>query len=368
MLSYIAPSSYVHRAGVLDEIAVHVGRLGRRCLVVGGRTALSLLEGRLRQAFVGDGIEAEFEVAVGYPTRQKVSALAERARALNADVILGAGGGRALDLAKAAAVAAGIPLIAVPTVAATCAAWAALSILYTDEGEFDEARELPHAPHGVLVDPDILRSASPRYLHSGLADTLVKWYETAPNLSSEDGPPALRLQVEFARIALDKLDRILGAEGGRRRLEADAAWGEAVDAVILLAGLVGSIRGHSSHSSHGGFAHPFYNSTTRLAATRGALHGEKVGFGLLVQLHLESKPAAEIRRLATQLHDLGLPVSLREIGLVDKLKESVDWLAGDVRGCLGGTPFDGRFSAAAIAAAILATDRLGAELHREARP
>ena len=68
-------------------------------------------------------------------------------------------------------------------------------------------------------------------------------------------------------------------------------------------------------------AHAVHNGLTQLQACHHVLHGEKVGFGILVQLRLEERlggnrlAAQAHRQLLPLLRDLGLPVCLEDLGL-----------------------------------------------------
>jgi glycerol dehydrogenase len=70
-------------------------------------------------------------------------------------------------------------------------------------------------------------------------------------------------------------------------------------------------------------AHAVHNGLTQLPASHHHLHGEKVGFGILVQLRLEeqlggNRLAAQARRQLLALFErLDLPRDLAALGLAD---------------------------------------------------
>lgn len=70
-------------------------------------------------------------------------------------------------------------------------------------------------------------------------------------------------------------------------------------------------------------AHAVHNGLTHLDASHGTLHGEKVAFGILVQLRLEemlqgNQLAATARSQLLKFYDeIGLPKTLGDLGLGD---------------------------------------------------
>ena len=64
-------------------------------------------------------------------------------------------------------------------------------------------------------------------------------------------------------------------------------------------------------------AHSVHNGLTVAPGTHRYLHGEKVAFGLLVQLVLEGRPAQELGSVITFATQVGLPVTLSQVGLDD---------------------------------------------------
>lgn len=56
----------------------------------------------------------------------------------------------------------GVPVAIAPTIASTDAPCSALSVIYTDEGEFDRYLLLPNNPNMVIVDTKIVAGAPAR--------------------------------------------------------------------------------------------------------------------------------------------------------------------------------------------------------------
>ncbi len=87
--------------------------------------------------------------------------------------MLGIGGGKTLDTAKALAHFMNVPVAIAPTIASTDAPCSALSVIYTDEGEFDSYLMLPRNPNMVIVDTQIVAGAPARLLAAGIGDALA---------------------------------------------------------------------------------------------------------------------------------------------------------------------------------------------------
>src|SRR3984957_7681071 len=81
-----------------------------------------------------------------------------------------------------------------------------------------------------------------------------------------------------------------------------------VEANTLLSGL-------GFESSGLAAAHAVHNGLTASHDTHAYLHGEKVAFGLSVQLVLEGAPRATVDEVLGFSSSVGLPITLADIGL-----------------------------------------------------
>jgi glycerol dehydrogenase-like iron-containing ADH family enzyme len=232
-------------------------------------------------------------------------------KAKDAHVIIGVGGGKALDLAKLTADAAGVPVVNLPTSAATCAAWTALGNFYSEAGAFRYGRTFPVAPAGIVVDTELIAKAPARLLASGLADTLAKWVETSASVDYAGAEMTTRAAWAMAKFLHDEI-RAWGAEAYR-----DAQAGRltpvverAIEANICLAGTVGGLGGERCRSVA---AHAVCNALTGMPGNAGSWHGEKVAFGILTQLTLEDR-AADAEAMARFFVSIGVPVTLEGLG------------------------------------------------------
>jgi glycerol dehydrogenase-like iron-containing ADH family enzyme len=320
-----APAQVMRGAGILAQLGDHLARFGQRPFLVGGAQTLALTE-----SLWGSTLEGLAVAQATYETDCSEGAIARIQTAIHthqADVIVGIGGGKALDLAKLLAFQQHLPVVTIPTSAATCAAWTALSNVYSDRGAFAYDVALDRCPDLLVLDYDLIATAPRRTLVAGIGDALAKWYEAS--VSSGDSQQTLIISaVQQARVLRDLLFQksaaALAEPGG-------AHWREVVDATVLMAGMIGGLGGAQCRTVA---AHAVHNGLTHLEASHGTLHGEKVAYGILVQLRLEEmglgKPlAATTRQQLLQFYgQMGLPTSLADLGLgqvsLAELRHSAD--------------------------------------------
>ncbi|MUG69992.1 iron-containing alcohol dehydrogenase family protein [Paenibacillus validus] len=314
MITVKAPEQYWNEPDLLFKSGSLIAPLGKTALIIAGKKALDTVRSIFLDSLDQSGIAYSILEFGGKVTTSEVEAYTVTALEKKADVVIGIGGGKALDLSKAVGGKLSLPVVAVPTVAATCASWAAVSVLYDDLGRSSGYLLNQRSPALVLADTRVLAAAPKRYLASGIGDTIVKWYETVVNSNDDPDGLDIRFATQTAKLALDRLHtHSLQAYETAGTGKVTPAFTETIDAVIVLAGLAGTLQGSTARAA---IAHSIHNSLTFIPQTSGSLHGEKVAFGLLTQVVLEQRTEAEINQLAIWLHKLGLPLTLKELGIV----------------------------------------------------
>jgi glycerol dehydrogenase-like iron-containing ADH family enzyme len=316
------PRQYVNQPGILQSAGSYIGKLGKTALLIGGKTALAASGKDFLESIKKAGISLSIEEYQGYCTQKSIDHYAEKVNELQADMIIGVGGGKVLDLVKAVGEKANIPVVTVPTIAATCAAWSALSVLYDENGRFTGGLSLGKSPRLVLVDTRVIASAPLRYLRAGIADTLAKWYELAPFMTQAEDDVVLKIALQNAKLAWQVIrEKAARAIEDASENHVTESFREVVDSIIVLAGLVGSIIGNTNRPALG---HAIHNRLTFIPETHEYLHGEKVIFGVFTQLILEGKTLQEISEFLRFLNELELPVTLGQLGIADPVKTAAE--------------------------------------------
>lgn len=352
------PQYYKNEEGIIKEAGEYIKRLGNDVLIVGGKTAFKVVGKALYESLEKSKIRYDVKIFSGYPTQKNITELSALVISNRNEVIIGVGGGKVLDLVKAVGNKVKIPVVTIPTIPATCAAWSALSVIYKENGEQDIYINLENSPELILADKEILSKAPIRYINSGVADTIVKWYEIVPDLRRNKNDFCLRLQLKVCELALEflKEDYIKAAKAGKI-FEQPHLINNAIDSIIMLAGLAGSINGSVPY---GGLAHPFYNNSTKVHETNQLLHGEKVIFGLLVQLTLENRDEKEIIEFVKWMQFLTLPTTLYDLGIISKVDYKVDVIAEGIINSVGDySGLDYVLSKEDIIDAIFKVDEIG---------
>ncbi|WP_235848317.1 iron-containing alcohol dehydrogenase family protein [Litchfieldia alkalitelluris] len=310
----VGPGQYIRKPFLLEEIGSYIKSFGEKVLAIGGETALSVSIEQMITGLTIENLELLDSVAYGGNCSwSNIQKLIEKIEELKPDVLLAVGGGTAIDTVKAVGYATNLPIIAIPTIAATCAATTSISILYDDEGTFIEISRKSKAPNLVLVDTAIIKNAPYRFLAAGIGDTLAKWFESKASIQKAVPNALNRTAVKIA----EELYQML-LEQGPSALEAlkkgkdDPAIDDVIDSIILVSG---SVSGYGGDDCRTAAAHAIYSGLTIFPEIHETYHGEIVAFGILAQLVLEGKTEEEILNLVSFYEKVDLPSSLAAMNL-----------------------------------------------------
>lgn len=208
------------------------------------------------------------------------------------DVVIGFGGGKILDVAKAVAHFNKKYLIIIPTSASNDGPCTALSVLYHEDGSLDRYLYLDKNPDVVLVDTSIIIKCPTRLTIAGMGDALSTYFEARANGKIND-----EARECFDNLMKYGIDSISGFE--------NKEIGELQEIIIrtniYLSG-VGFEKGGTN------LAHEI---SYKLDCSK--MHGEKVAYGTLVQLCHEM--AEEFNEIFKWCKALGLPTSLKDLGI-----------------------------------------------------
>ncbi|MBC1501073.1 iron-containing alcohol dehydrogenase family protein [Listeria weihenstephanensis] len=318
-----APQEFECKVGAWQELGGHLERRDiRRVLVVHGGVSWD----KARRFFPAlAGVDVTFEQYRGvcsFEERDRVSAIAEAA---NVDAIIGVGGGKVADLAKAIAVHLAMPVIILPTLAATCAAWTPLSVMYDARGEMLQYDVFARSNALVLLDPEVILDSPIELMIAGIGDTLAKWYEADVIISQlVERSVEIDISLYTAKLCRDiLLESSAAALQAMRDGKLSEAFVKVVETNIMVGGMVGGFGDDYGRTSG---AHSIHDALTVLDETHHILHGNKVAYGVFVQLMIE-KRQDEIVKLTPFYQELGLPTCLRDMGLDGLSDEALERVA-----------------------------------------
>ncbi len=357
---FCSPSRYTQGKGATAALGRELISLGLEgpTLFVAGKTAIGRLADTWKTSLAEVGIRYLVHCFGGECCLDEIERIKAAVRLAGARTIIGAGGGKVLDTARAVAADLALPVVNCPTVASSDAPCSALSVIYTEEGIFQEYRFYRKNPDLVLVDTQVIAQAPPRLLSAGMGDALATWFEArtcaAGSVCNMRGGSSTASALALAELCY----RTLLADGPAALQAVTAqvvtpAVERLVEANTLLSGL-------GFESSGLAAAHAVHNGLTVAPETHPYFHGEKVAFGLLVQLVLEGTAQSTVDEVLGFSCQVGLPITLADIGLPKLPRDQLGLIAQRATApgeTIHNEPFE--VTPDVVADAILAADSLG---------
>lgn len=277
--NYFQPTEIRFGQGRLSEVGEVVATYGKRCLLVTVPTipAFESVFTRVKDSLKAAGVEvAHFEGVIPNPTTESITAGADAAKAHNADVVLGVGGGSSMDSAKAIAVEAThegtswdylfyrdsqptektLPIIAVSTTSGTGSQVTQVAVITNTENRDKSA--IYHSivyPKVTIVDPELMLTVPEHITASTGFDVFCHAFESTlhPNAS----PYITMMAEEAIRLVLEHLPTAV-KNGSDMEARTALAWADTLAGlcianagVTLPHGIGMAIGGMYPHVMHG---------------------------------------------------------------------------------------------------------------------
>jgi glycerol dehydrogenase len=319
---FSSPRKYVQGQGIINQLGDYIAELGTSAFLIADEIVWQLVGEKVISALKAKSVQFNYECFNGEASRQEILRLADRSRKVSSSVIVGLGGGKTLDTAKAVADELKKPVAIVPTIASTDAPCSALSVIYSDSGVFESYRFYTKNPDLVLVDTEICCQAPVRLFASGIADGLATYVEALAVVRSHaksmvDGTPTIAGMAIAEACEKTLLTYGYSAYTSVAEHLVTPAVEAVVEANTLLSGL-----GFENAGLAG--AHAIHNGFTAISGEIHHLtHGEKVAYGTLTQMVLEQRPDEEIARYIRFYRSIKMPTTLKEMHLENESWENL---------------------------------------------
>lgn len=352
------PGKYIQGKGELGNLAQYTKDLGNKPFVIADDFIMNLTKGMITDSFAQQAQPHAIELFKGECSKVEVIRLQAIAEQGACDVIVGVGGGKTLDTAKAIAFYMQLPVVIVPTIASSDAPCSALSVLYTEDGIFDQYLPLPTNPSIVLMDTAIIAAAPVRLMVAGMGDALATYFEARATKRSNSQTMAGGLPTEGAFALAELCYKTLLSNGLKAKLAAESKVANASVEKVIEANTFLSGIGFESGGLAG--AHAIHNGLTVLEECHHFFHGEKVAFGTITQLALENAPLEEIKTVIEFCKSVGLPTTLAELDAASVTEEQLRQVA-EAATAEGETIHNMPFEVTAddVYAALVTADKLG---------
>ncbi len=335
---FASPGKYIQGPGEIKKIEKHTSLYGKNVAILIDGFLYAELNAQLNEQYK-EGSSVEFVKFGGECSISGIKLFKAAAAEISADVIVGIGGGKTLDTAKAAANELSIPVIIVPTAASTDAPTSAMSVIYNEEGVHEDFHTHGSNPNIVLVDTKVIMKAPVRLLISGMGDALATYFEALANEASDtanyvgEGYRRTMLGMAISKLCYETLI----TKGLQAKIDFENGCctetvEDVIEANILLSGLGFENTGCAA-------AHGIHTGLTALPQASPYYHGEKVAFGTICQLVLEKRSSELLEEVIGFCLSVGLPVTLEDLGIEDK-EENIKVIVEKAISDIVSEPFD----------------------------
>jgi len=368
-----SPGMYIQGRGVLVYLGKLVKRFGKRALVLSDKIVWNIVGSIIGSSLKNFDIHFIYSVFGGECSWNEINRISSIAIENGVDMVIGIGGGKALDTAKAVAIPNGLAAVMVPTIASTDAPITAHSVIYTEPypGKLLELLFFPRNPDIIIVDTEVIAKAPPRFLAAGMGDAASHYWEAratfAGNKSNfvymdyngRKGVEPLKpfdVGFIFASHAWEILRRhgVLAMDSARTRVVTPS-----LDMVVYANTLLSGLAVENCGTA---LAHAVGNGLSALEEKMKPMqyHGEMVAFGTLVEIVAEDPPM--IQEYICWAHSIGLPITLQELGLENVTGDELYQIAERAKMSLGFSRIPYEIMPERLVELIKIADKIGRKL------
>lgn len=311
--SITSPMKFLIQAGLLSDIGRHLKQYGQTGLIICDPFIADKAQKDTAESLKENEVKAVFTTFSGECCDEEIDRQKGEFESNDCQFVVGIGGGKTLDTAKAVAYYKKVPVVIFPTLASTDAPCTALTVVYNQDGSFNRYLFLPDNPNAVLADTKLLASEPARFFAAGVGDGLATYFE-ARTCYATNGINLVLMQPSLAGLGIAKMCYETIRDYAPQAMSAVAtktvtpALERTIEATIYMSGVGAESGGLAA-------AHAIHNGMTAVHDLHGAMHGEKVAFGLITQLVMEGVSKEELEEVIGIIKAVGLPLTLEDLGL-----------------------------------------------------
>jgi glycerol-1-phosphate dehydrogenase [NAD(P)+] len=302
------PKEIIIEERAIEQIPNVIRKLGNfeSILMVSGKITHKLAGVKISKLLIKD-----YKLNFGYveiPDEQTINDIKQIGKTSNIDLILGIGGGKNIDVARAVAYNLKIPYISIPTVISHDGIASDRSIISRGNSKYPLIGKPPLA---VIADLDLLTKAPFRYFAAGCGDVIAKYtavldWQLARDEVGED------YDKQSADISLSAAKTIINMSKNYRKNFKNSV--KTLTESLISCGIAMAIAKSSRPGS--GAEHMFCHTIDHLYPKNTALHGEKVGLGTYIMSFLHEKYFEIIK---DALFAYNLPMNSKQIKIPEEI-------------------------------------------------
>lgn len=324
--SLVAPGKYYQGKDIVENLFSYINFIGNNFAIIIDQVVYNLINEKIEKGFLNTEGKYDLIFFNNESTESEAVRIADIVKSKKVDGVIGIGGGKVIDTSKLVSNISNLPLVVIPTSAASDAPCSAASVIYDENGTFLVSLRMKKNPDIVIVDTMIIAESPLRLFVAGMGDAFATYYEARACHRSSTTNYTGGKHTEAA-YALAKLcnDILLKHGSNAKKSVENKEWSEdlekVVEANIYLSGVGFENNGCA-------IAHAIYNGMTAVLKPFPVMHGEGVAFGTIVQLVTEYMVNEkwnddEWSEVVEFYKSVGLPLTLKDLGIENLSDDSL---------------------------------------------